>query len=221
MNTPLKKRLIRTFILALIAFAVGGSFALMQIKKDRASSVQKEGRDIAMPGVKIGGDFALINHHGEAVTQDAYAGRYKLVYFGFTYCPAICPTELQKISKVIGNLDEERAAQIQPLFITIDPERDTVETMQAYVDLFDPRLEGLTGTPEQIEPVLKNYRVFATKVPTEDPSSLNGFDETSGDDYTMDHSSFIYLMSPENDLISMYRIQDDADYIIKDITAKL
>lgn len=183
--------------------------ALFQIKKNAGTSVEKESRAIAMPGVKIGGDFALTNHHGAAVTQDDYADQYKLIYFGFTYCAAICPTELQKISKVMGALPEEMAARVQPLFITIDPERDTVDVMREYVDLFDPRLIGLTGNRAQLDDVLKKYRVFATRV-----------DTPEGNDYTMDHSSFIYLTSPENALISMYRIQDDADYILSDIRNK-
>ena len=210
MGPQIKKRLLRTLILSLIAFGVGASMALMQLREEAGTSVNKGAKQIAMPGVKIGGDFALTDHHGDTVTQANYDGQYKLIYFGFTYCPAICPTELQKISQVIGTLDEDIAAQIKPLFITVDPERDTINVMRDYVSLFDPRLTGLTGSRAQIDPVLKSFRVFASKVPTED-----------GSDYTMDHSSYIYFMSPDNQLISMYRIKDDAGYMVKDIKVRL
>ncbi len=212
MNASTKKRLLRTLLLCFIAFAVGGSIALLQLRGDNASVMQKSSKSIAMPGIKIGGDFALIDHNGAAVTQDNYANKYKLIYFGFTYCPAICPTELQKISKVLKTLNSKVADQIQPLFITIDPQRDTPAIMRDYVDLFHPRLIGLSGSSTQIKTTLKNYRIFASKVP------LPGSDDP--DDYTMDHSSFIYLMSPGNQLISMYRIEDDVDYMLKDIRDK-
>ncbi|MCB1532071.1 MAG: SCO family protein [Alphaproteobacteria bacterium] len=203
MNTTIKKRLMRTVILCAIAMAIGVGAAYTELKS------RHDNMPPPVAGVSVGGPFALTDHTGKDVTQEAYAGQYKLIYFGFTYCPAICPTELQKITKVLNILGDE-GDDIQPLFITIDPERDTVDTMRGYVSLFHPRLIGLTGNRAQIDKVLANYRVFAQKV--EDPEN---------NDYTMDHSSFIYLMSPDDTLISIYRIQDDADYIAADIAKKL
>lgn len=200
----IKKRLLRTFVLALIGLAIGGAIAYTQIKsEENAADIQPAS---SMAGVNLGGPFELTDHTNKAVTEAEYDGQYKLIYFGFTYCPAICPTELQKITKTLNELDEGIAAQIQPLFITIDPERDTVEVMQEYVTLFHPRLIGLTGTSAQIEAIKQSYKIFATKVQTEDMS-----------DYTMDHSSFIYLMSPDNKPLSIYRMKDDADFMKQDI----
>lgn len=200
----IKKRLLRTFVLALIGLAIGGAIAYIQIQaEENAADIQPAS---SMAGVSLGGPFELTDNTGKLVTEAEYDGQYKLIYFGFTYCPAICPTELQKITKTLNELDEEIAAQIQPLFITVDPERDTVEVMQEYVTLFHPRLIGLTGTNEQIDAVKQSYKIFATKVQTEDMS-----------DYTVDHSSFIYLMGPDNKPLSIYRMADDAEYMKKDI----
>jgi protein SCO1/2 len=113
---------------------------------------------------------------------------------------------LQKITQVLKQMDEAQAEKITPLFITVDPERDTAQVMREYVDLFHPRLIGLTGTPDQIEQVKVGYKVFAAKVPTED-----------GSDYTMDHSSFIYLIGPEGTALAIYRMQDDAAMIGDDV----
>ena len=151
-------------------------------------------KNTGMAGVKIGGPFTLTDHAGALRTEKDLAGRYTLIYFGFTYCPAICPTELQKMNqalKRIGTLAEK----VQPVFITIDPARDTQIVMAAYVPQFHPRLLGLTGTQEQIDAVLKAYRVYARRV-----------DDPALSDYTMDHSSYIYLIDPQGLLLEAYGI---------------
>lgn len=202
-----KKRMIRTFLLALVGLGIGAFIAWVQVQEEQGQTSgqsQPESRSVA--GIALEPGFSLTDHTGAAVTEADYTGQYKLIYFGFTYCPAICPTELQKISRVLEQLDEAQAEKIQPLFITIDPERDTVDVMREYVDLFHPRLIGLTGSVEEIEQVKSGYKVFAAKVPTED-----------GSDYTMDHSSFIYLMGPENRTLGIYRMQDDAEMMRNDI----
>ena len=135
------------------------------------------------PEVPIGGAFELTAHDGSAAHNDSYSGRYRIVYFGFTFCPDICPTELQSISTALDMLGED-AAKVQPLFITIDPERDDVAAMAAYLEHFHPSFVGLTGTPEQIEKVAQAYKIYYAKAAiSEDP-----------EDYTMNHSSFIYIM---------------------------
>lgn len=217
MNPQIKKRLIRTFVLSLVALVVGGGVAWIQIQMQNARVTTKEGKamETAMPiaGLNIGGPFSLTNHLGEAVTEKNYDGQYKLIYFGFTYCPAICPTELQKISRVMSALEKKQPAAaktVQPLFITVDPERDTQAVMKEYVSLFHPKLVGLTGTKAQIDFVKKSYRIFATKVKDE-----------SANDYTVDHSSFIYLMGPDNTLLGMYRASDTPDEIFADLVKRL
>ena len=217
MNQQIKKRLIRTAILSLIALGFGAALGFMQLQNENAVAVNKGEASNAAPlpvaGLSVGGPYTLTDDAGNTVTEQNYAGDYKLIYFGFTYCPAICPTELQKISQVMRSLEDKEpqiAAKIQPLFITIDPERDTVEVMREYVDLFHPDLIGLTGTQAQIDDIKDKYKIYSKKV--EDPEQQA---------YTVDHSSYIYLMSPEDDLMAIYRIEDKADYMYDDILARI
>lgn len=202
-----KKRLMRTALMSFVALIVGAGIGFYQIQNQNAAVVSKGSSDVA--GIKIGGPFELIDHNEQTVTEKNYAGQYKLIYFGFTYCPAICPTELQKISKVLKDLGDD-AEKIQPLFVSVDPERDTVAVMKDYVSLFHPRLVGLTGSRAQIDEVLQDYRVYAKKVQNEEY-----------EEYTMDHSSFIYLMDPNDELLSVYRIKDTAPFVLADIKRKL
>ncbi len=134
----------------------------------------------------IGGPFTLVDQHGQKVTDQDFAGRFMLVYFGYTFCPDVCPLSLSNMVQALGLLAPEQAKRVVPIFITVDPERDTVAQMAAYAPLFDPRLVALTGTPEQIKQAAKAYRVYYSKVE-------NG----SSSDYLMDHSAFIYLMGPD------------------------
>ena len=207
MNAQIKAHLKRTTLICALAALAGIGF--VQVSGENAQVINKSGQHSTVPGSTVGGPFALIDHTGKPVTQADFTAPYKLIYFGFTYCPAICPTELQKITQTLKQLGPEERAQIQPLFVTIDPERDTVAVMKDYVTLFDKRLVGLTGSRAQVDEVLKNYRIYAKKV--QEP-------EASG--YTMDHSSFIYLMDKDNQLISIYRMEDTAAFMVQDIRAK-
>lgn len=192
-----------------VALVLGVLIGLYQVGQEAGTASKSTMSPVA--GMSLGGGFSLIDHNGQAVTEADYAGKYQLIYFGFTYCPAICPTELQKITQVLKKLEPEQAEKIQPLFITIDPERDTPAVMKEYVALFHDRLVGLSGSVEQIEQVKKDYRIYATKVP----------DPDSPDDYTMDHSSYIYFMDPQGQLVGLYSMRDKADEIVSDIQARL
>lgn len=130
----------------------------------------------------IGGPFALTDHTGKPRTEADFRGRLMLVYFGFTYCPDICPTDLQAIGLAIDRLGAAGDA-VQPLFITVDPERDTPQHLADYVALFHPRLIGLSGDAISTRQAARAYRVYYAKAPT-----------TDGSDYTVDHSAYIYLM---------------------------
>lgn len=141
----------------------------------------------------IGGPFTLTDHTGRDVTEADFAGKKTLIYFGFTYCPDVCPTALQVMSVALGELGED-AGKVTPVFITVDPERDDVETMAAYVQHFGDNFVGLTGTPEQVAAAAKAYKVYYRKV--EDASSSAG--------YTMDHSSVVYLMSEDNEYLANF-----------------
>lgn len=150
-------------------------------------------------GADVGGPFTLVDHTGRTVTDQDFGGRYLLVYFGFTYCPDVCPTELQTMTQAIDLLGPD-ADRVQPLFITVDPQRDTADVLADYVRLFHPRLVGLTGTPEQIAEAARAYRVYYAKAPGDDPTH-----------YLMDHSSFVYLMDPQGDLAALFTPGTDAE----------
>jgi cytochrome oxidase Cu insertion factor (SCO1/SenC/PrrC family) len=132
----------------------------------------------------IGGPFALTDHTGRLRTSENFRGKLMLIYFGFTYCPDICPTDLQNIGLALDQVGPA-GEKIQPLFISVDPERDTVEHLRDYVPMFHPRLIGLTGDTAAIHAAAAAYRTYYAKVPLK------------GDDYTVDHSSFIYLMGAD------------------------
>ncbi len=136
--------------------------------------------------VNVGGAFTLTNQEGVTVTDEDFRGGYTLIYFGYTYCPDLCPTELQTITFALDELGDD-AKKITPLFVTIDPTRDTVEAMRDYVSHFHPRLVGLTGTDQQIKQITKSFGVYYT-VSDDDGSST---------EYLMDHSTTLFLMGPD------------------------
>lgn len=139
----------------------------------------------------IGGPFTLVDQHGAPVTERDLLGRYALIYFGFTHCPDICPTTLQVMTNALDSMGE-KADRILPVFVTVDPERDTVDAMAEYAANFHPRLLALTGTPEQVAATLRAYRIYAAKVTTAGTPAPN-----ATEDYTVDHSSILYLMGPD------------------------
>src|SRR5690242_3868322 len=132
----------------------------------------------------IGGPFQLVDQNGNTVTDADLKGKWSLVYFGYTHCPDACPTALNDISIALSELGPKRDA-VRPVFITVDPERDTPETLKAYVTSFDAPILALTGSAEQVARAAKGYRVYYAKHPE------------AGGDYSMDHSSVIYVMDPQ------------------------
>jgi protein SCO1/2 len=151
-----------------------------------------------------------VDHTGKTVTQADYAGKLLLIYFGYTYCPDVCPTELQIVSQVMDELGGD-AEDVQPIFITVDPERDTVEAMASYVDSFHPKLIGLTGSVEQVTKAAKAYRVYYAKVKDEDSSA----------DYLMDHTSFIYLMGRDGQYLAHFPPNSDPEKIAEKVRSFL
>lgn len=143
----------------------------------------------------IGGPFTLVDQDGKTRTDKDFADKIKLIYFGFASCPAICPTELQRIADIYKALPPELQQRVQPMFITIDPERDTPEVMKSYVELFLPNMVGLTGSVEQVDAVKSAFKVYGVKVQ----------DGDSKDDYTVDHSSFIYVQTPKGRVVAMFK----------------
>jgi protein SCO1/2 len=150
----------------------------------------------------IGGPFTLVATNNETVSDQTYRGKWLLIYFGYTYCPDACPTALNSISVALEKLGSQ-ASDLQPLFITVDPERDTRETMAKYLMSFDSRILGLTGTKEQIDSVIKEYRLYVSR---EKP-------EHGGDDYLISHSSYIYLMDPQGRFVNVIHAEELGDEI--------
>ena len=126
--------------------------------------------------------YLLQDGKGRAVSNEDFPGRFQLITFGYTYCPDICPTDLQQIGLAIDKLGTAGAA-VQPLFISVDPERDTMEVLARYVVLFHPRLIGLTGTPQQIKAAASAYKAYYAR-----------YKPPEGGDYVIDHTGFVYLM---------------------------
>jgi protein SCO1 len=135
--------------------------------------------------VTIGGPFTLRTPDGTSVTDQTYRGKWLLVYFGYTFCPNTCPTVLMDMSLVLAQLDGEADA-LQPLFITVDPQRDTPDVLRQYTRSFDPRIIALSGDPQQIAAVAKAYGAYYTTRKT----------GAGAEDYLIDHSSYVYLMDP-------------------------
>jgi len=157
---------------------------------------------VAPPALEslFGGSFTLVDHEGRTRTDTEYHGRFLLIYFGYTYCPDICPTGLQTMSQALDSLGA-KAENVQPLFISIDPGRDRPEVLKDYVSHFHPDLIGLTGSEAQIRAVAKAYRVHRRKVvlSQDDP-----------EDYLVDHSSITHLIGPDGKFLTLFPHGTDA-----------
>ncbi len=160
--------------------------------------------------IAIGGPFKLTDSSGHPVTDRSWPGKYLLVYFGYTYCPDVCPTTLSDLTTALDKLGAQ-ADRVQPIFITVDPGRDTPQVLGNYTGLFTPRLVGLTGTADEIAQVAKEYRVYYAKHQT----------GPGPDDYTMDHSSIIYLMSPDGHFISPINAEQSPETMASEISHHL
>jgi protein SCO1 len=145
-------------------------------------------------GPTVGGPFALVNGDSHPVTDRDFRGKYLLVYFGYTYCPDVCPTTLNAVADALDKLGKT-ADRLQPLFITVDPRRDTPGVIKQYAAAFSPRVLGLTGTPAEIAAVAKEYHVYYAEHRT----------GPGPNDYSMDHSSILYLMGPDGRFIAPIR----------------
>ena len=181
----------KLLILALASLLVGAGLAMalfLWSKNNQVTRVQTSGV------ADIGGAFKLTNHRGQPVTEKTLLGRYTLVFFGFTTCPDICPVALQNITAALEMMGSD-GDRITPVFITTDPERDTVEKVAAFVKGFHEKLIGLTGTPEQVKIVAQAYRIYYSKAMNKD----------APDGYSIDHSSVIYLMGRDGKYITHFR----------------
>ncbi|KAF3586688.1 hypothetical protein F2Q69_00032144 [Brassica cretica] len=157
----------------------------------------------------IGGPFSLIRDDGKRITEKDLMGKWTILYFGFTHCPDICPDELIKLAAAIDKIKEKSGVDVVPVFISVDPERDTVQQVHEYVKEFHPKLIGLTGTPEEIKSVARSYRVYYMKTEEEDS------------DYLVDHSIVMYLMSPEMNFVKFYGKNHDVDSLTDGVVKEI
>ncbi|WP_417827220.1 SCO family protein [Thalassospira sp.] len=195
-----KKTLLAIVAIALV-LGIGLTYRLMMMGTETGSS----------GSASIGGPFELVNQDGETVTQEDFAGKYMLTYFGYTFCPDVCPTELQVMGTALDMMPKDIADEITPVFFTVDPERDTVEAVAEYVPYFHDRMVGLTGTVEQTSAAAKAYRVYYAKViPEGEPEDT--------DTYLMDHSSFVYLMDREGKFVRHFNYGTSPEDMAKGVT---
>ena len=162
-----------------------------------------------LDGVKIGGPFSLTDQDGKPRTDRDFAGRYRIVYFGYTFCPDVCPTDVQTIGaglRAFEAQDPARGAKVVPIFVTVDPKRDTPAVLKAFVSAFHPRMVGLTGTPDAIAAAAKAYGIY---VEAEKPNAEGG--------YLVAHSRFAYLMDPAGKPVALL----PQDKTPKDVAAEL
>ena len=194
------KRFIHLYLSVIIGILLGTALAYNAfVKGPDASSAS------GVAGGLIGGSFAGLTDQNGAVVDDArFAGKAQLVFFGFTHCPSICPTELQKMTLLLKDLDMDQKAKIAPIFVSVDPERDTPPVLKDYLRMFDPSITGLTGTPDQIAKIKADWKVYSAKVPQE-----------GSDDYTVDHSAYTYFRGPDGALIALFSGQDGPDVMAR------
>jgi protein SCO1 len=158
-------------------------------------------------GPVITSDFELVDQTGRTVRDEDLGGKWQLVFFGFTSCPDICPTTLANVSAALEELGPA-VQELQPLLITVDPERDTPAVLKEYLTSFDPRILGLTGTPERVQQALRSFRVYASARPLEEEGG-----------YTVDHSTFIYLMDPQGAYARHFSAQTSVEELVEQIRA--
>ena len=195
-----KKTLLAILGIALV-LGIGLTYRLMMMGTETNSSGT----------ASIGGPFTLVNQDGETVTQDDFKGKYMLTYFGYTFCPDVCPTELQVMGTALDMMPQDIADEITPVFFTVDPERDTVEAIAEYVPYFHERMVGLTGTVEQTTAAAKAFRVYYAKtIPEGEPEDT--------DSYLMDHSSFVYLMDRDGQFVRHFNYGTSPEDMAKGVT---
>ena len=192
----MNSRLLAVIVAGFLIGALGGAALLVLSQGGQGPAVQTSGKAL------IGGPFTLVDQTGKTVTDQDFRGRYMLVFFGFTHCPDICPAELQVMSAALDALGP-KADSVVPIFITLDPQRDTQAAMGAYVKNFGPRFVGLTSSSEQIAAAAKAYRVAYSKFQQDKTSS----------DYSIDHSALVYLMGKNGEYITHFAYGTPASQI--------
>ncbi|XP_058480411.1 protein SCO2 homolog, mitochondrial [Solea solea] len=206
-DSSAKKLTLRTRLVVTLLFGGGALATCWYLYEEKQQKLRRQ-RVEQLQQVAVGkGNFSLLDHRGQRKTKQDFQGCWVLLYFGFTHCPDICPEELEKLSAVVTKLDGDVSLpRLQPLFITVDPERDDVAAVARYVQEFHPRLMGLTGTPEEVKEAGRDYRVYASAGPKDEDG-----------DYIVDHTILIYLISPDGLFLDYYNRTKDEDQITESV----
>jgi protein SCO1/2 len=192
------------YLLFLTVVAAGALWYLGDLRAHNTSQSVPTGETVV-----LGGPFSLKDQDGNIRTEKDFRGRYMLVFFGYTYCPDVCPTTLAVMAEALKTMGP-RSEKIVPVMITVDPRRDTPEKLKEYLASFGPRFVGLTGTPDEIAAVAKEYRVYYRDHPAE-----------KGGEYTVDHSGVVYLMDPRGGFSANYSLETSPDHMADDLQKRL
>jgi protein SCO1/2 len=196
MEPTMKRKFAIVIALAFLGAAGAGLYAISHLSN--AGSTTKP---------LIGGAFSLVDTNGKRVTDADFRGKLMLVFFGYTHCPDVCPTGLQQAADVLAKLGPD-AGDVVPVFISVDPARDTPAVMKSYVENFDPRIVGLTGDPAEVASAAKAYRVYFRKA-------------GSGEDYSVDHSAFVYLMDRHGKFITNFMFNAPIDVMVGELKKQI
>lgn len=199
-----ERAIVATLALATFAASAAGAASYAKRVYDLRARVNEQNTVLEAPQARlmeelmwnrtrIGGPFTLTDHTGKKRALADFRGRFTLLYFGFTNCPDVCPTDLYSMSKAIEELGPD-GEKVNLVFVTLDPERDTPEKLSQYISLFHPRLVALTGTPGEIRNAANLYKVYFQKTKLGEGAN----------DYTVDHSAFVYLLNPEGRYLGFY-----------------
>ncbi len=198
----------------LLVAALAGVGLWYQARQARTGAdVPVLGKVVGTGAIAVGGPFTLTDQSGRRVSSSDFRGRYMLIYFGYSMCPDVCPTTLAVMADALTRVDPA-GKKIVPILITIDPERDTPQVLAPYMKEFGDQFVGLTGSPQQIAAVEKEYKVYARKKPLDETKGLAG-------GYGMDHSSVLYLMGPDGKIVSYWDELIPAQKLEEELRAKV